>query len=175
MLAPLRDYLHPEDPMLSPLLRATKEHYFSRLSVRIDLSRPGFEKAQWIVSEDVNVEHLFDVFTLVDAGSVGVWDACAYFTRHIYWHKPRPAVLGPRIEGLPDGHPSKQQRLVRLSMLVGSPVECKRLLVDALKLRREEGNDFQVARTLQFLSDVNRLLRLCGNLQTARSRPRFPR
>ena len=56
MLAPLRDYLSPKDPASSPLLRATKGHYFSRLSITINPGEPGFEEARWIASEDVNVE-----------------------------------------------------------------------------------------------------------------------
>jgi len=162
MLAPLRDHLYPTDPISSPLLQTTKECYFTRLSVRVDPGTPaGSEEARWIISEDVNVEHLLDVFTLVDANSVGVWDACACFMNHIYWHKPRPVVLGPKIEGLPDDHPSKAQCLVRLSLLfdmAGNNMERKRLLIHCLKLRREEGNDTQVARTLRTLSGANRRL-----------------
>jgi hypothetical protein len=69
MLAPLRDYLSPKDPMSSSLLRAVKERYFSRMSVYLDPNDPGFAKTQWITSEDINVEHLLDVFTTIDAGS----------------------------------------------------------------------------------------------------------
>jgi len=163
MLAPLRDHLRPNNPTLSPLLRTTKTCYFTRLSVRVDPRNPGFDEAQWITSEDVNVEHLLDVFTLIDADSADVWDACAHFMRHIYWHKPRLIVLGPKIEGLSDVHPSKAKCLVRLSLLfdmVGNSVERKRLLVHSLKLRREEGDDALVARTLRTLSGANRMLGL---------------
>ena len=45
MLAPLRDYLHPENPTSSPLLLATKECYLRRLLVRVDPDSPGFEEA----------------------------------------------------------------------------------------------------------------------------------
>ena len=61
MLAPLRDHLCPKDPASSPLLHATKDHYFRRLLVHIDPNMPGFEEARWITSEDVNVGHLFNV------------------------------------------------------------------------------------------------------------------
>ena len=62
MLAPLRDYLGPQDPKSSPLLCATKDRYFTRLSVFVDPTEPGFREARWIRSEDVNVEYLLDVF-----------------------------------------------------------------------------------------------------------------
>ena len=163
MLAPLQDYLCSKDPASSPLLCAAKERYFRRLSVWLTPYNPRFEEARWITSEDVNVEHLLVVFTSIDANSEGVWDACTNFIRHLYWHKRRLVVLGSRIEGLPDNHPSKPQCLVELSQLfdsVGIPAECKRLLTHALKLRRERGDDTQVALILRFLSDANRLLNL---------------
>ena len=158
MLAPLRDYLRPRDPKSSPLLCRTKKRYFSRLSVHVDPGRPGFEEARWVTSEDVNVEHLLDVFTSVDANSGDVWDACAYFVRHLHWHKPRLVVLGPKIEGLPDGHRSKPECLLQLSRLfdsVGNHVECKRFLIHTLKIWRERGGDTQVAETLRLLSNAN--------------------
>ena len=158
MLAPLRDYLSPKDPASSPLLRTTKDHYFSRLSVYIDPSEPGFEEGRWITSEDVNVEHLLDIFTSIDTHTNSAWDALASFMMHLYWHKKRLVVLGPKIEGLPDDHRSKPQCLFQLSRLfesVGNHTEYKRLLVDALKLWRERGDDLQVAETLRFLSNTN--------------------
>jgi len=63
------------------------------------------------MSEDVNVEHLLDVSTSVDANSKDVWDACAGFMEHLYWNKPRLAMLEPKIEMLPDDHPSKTRCL----------------------------------------------------------------
>ena len=87
MLAPLRDYLRPQDPKSSPLLCATKEQYFNRLLVDVDIEKPGFEESRWIVSEDVNVEHLLDVFTSIDVDSSDVWGACAGFFKHLCWHK----------------------------------------------------------------------------------------
>ena len=163
MLAPLRDHLRPTDPMLSPLLQTTKEHYFARLSVPVNPDHSSFEETLWIISEDVNVEHLLDVFAGVDANSVGVWNACAGFMRHIYYHKPWLVILGPKIEGLPDDHPSKALCLFRLSLLfwaVENSAECKRLLIHCLRLRRAEGDDGKVAETLEELSDANRMLEL---------------
>jgi len=163
MLAPLRDHLCLKDPMSSPLLQKTKECYFTRLSVHVDPAEPGFDEARWIISEDTNVEHLLDVFTVIDAASVVIWETCASFMRHIYWHKPRLVVLGPKIEGLPDDHPSKAQCLVRLSLLfhmLGNNAERKRLLIHSLKLQREGGDSAEVARTLRNLSDANRMLGL---------------
>ena len=163
MLAPLRDHLCPKDPMSVPLLCSTKDHYFSRLSVNVDPDKPGFEEARWIMSEDVNVEHLLDVFTTIDATSDGVWSACADFMKHLLWNKPRLSVLGPKIERLPDDHPFKPQCLYQLSRFfgsIGSQVERKRLLSHALKLQRERGDDYQVARTLRHLSNANRTMGL---------------
>jgi len=84
MLAPPRDYLYPKGPKLSQLLCTTKDRYFSRLSVQVDPDNPGFGEARWIVSEDVNVEHLLDVFTSTDADSDDLWNACAHFIQHLY-------------------------------------------------------------------------------------------
>jgi hypothetical protein len=98
----------------------TKGCYFTRLSFPVDPGKPGFEEAQWITSEDVNVEHLLIVFTSIDADSDDVWDACAHFMSHLHWHKPRLTMLGPRLEGLPDDHCSKPGCLFKLSRLFGS-------------------------------------------------------
>ena len=158
MLAPLRDYLCPKDPTSSPLLCTTKEHYLRRLSVKVDPGLPGYEETGWIVSEDVNVEHLLDVFTSIDTKSDNIWDACANFMEHLRWHKLRLVVLGPKIEGLPDNHSSKPKCLFHLSRLfpsVGNYAEYKRLLTCALKLWREKGDAFQVAEMLRFLAHVN--------------------
>ena len=164
MLAPLRDHLLPKDPGSSPLLRITKYHYFSRLSVYVNPGEPGFEEAEWITSEDANVEHLLDVFTSIDANSVDVWDTCARFMTHLYWHKRRLVTLGPKIEGLPDDHRSKPKCLFELSRLfdsVGNHTERKRLLTHTLALWRKRGDDLEVANTLTFISKSNRLLGLC--------------
>ncbi|KAF9780512.1 hypothetical protein BJ322DRAFT_1164340 [Thelephora terrestris] len=162
MLAPLQDYLSPQDPMSSPLLSATKDHYFTRLSVHLDPDRPGFAEARWIKSEDENVEHLLDVLTSIDTNAINVWDACYHFMEHLYWQKPRQTVLRSKIEGLPDGHPSKVKCLFKLSWLygsVGNDAEEKRLLGHTLTLGREQGDDLWVALTLRSLSRVNWILR----------------
>jgi len=158
MLAPLRDYLSPEDPRTSPLLCTAKDCYFTRMSVKLNPNKPGFEEARWITSEDVNVEHLLDIFSSIDANSDSVWDACSNFMNHLYWHKKRLIMLGPRIEGLPDDRRSKPVYLHRLSRLfcsVGDMMGCKRILSRALKLWRERGDDCRVAAALRELSDAN--------------------
>ena len=163
MLAPLRDYLSPKVPESSQLLWATKWHYFGRLTVNVGPENPGFEEARWIMSEDVNIEHLLDVFTSIDADSNAVWNACSYFMQHLYWHKPRLVVLGLKIEELPDSHPSKPRCLHRLSQLfasVGNRAEEKRLLGHALRICGELGNDLQVAQTLLLFCRVNQKLGL---------------
>jgi len=163
MLAPLRDYLRPKEPLSSPLLCATKEHYFRRLSVFLNPNQPSFAEARWITFEDVNVEHLLDVLTSIDKNSVDLWIACANFMSHLYWHKPRLVTLGPKIEGLPDDHPSKPSCLSKLSRSftsVGNHVERKRHLIHALKLWRERGDNFQIAETLRFISRANQMLDL---------------
>ena len=163
MLAPLRDYLRPTDPMSSPLLQMAKMHYFSRLSADFDPNEPSYRETRWIMSEDTNVEHLLDVFTTVDANSEDTWDACYHFMEHLYFHKPRLVVLRPKIEGLPDNHHSKPLCLLWLSKLfnkIGNDVQRKHLLIHALKLGRERGDDLLVVRTLRSLSDANRWLGL---------------
>jgi hypothetical protein len=45
MLAPLQDYLRPEDPTLSPLLCATRDRYLSHLSVYVNPNLLSYEKA----------------------------------------------------------------------------------------------------------------------------------
>ena len=163
MLAPLRDHLRPKDPKSSPLLCATKERYFTRMSVSLNPNNHGFEKSRWITSEDVNVEHLLDIFTTIDADSDNVWDACSNFMGHLIQHKRRLVVLRSKIEGLPDSHCSKSKCLFVLSGLfnsVGNHAGRKRLLTRVLKIERERGNDRQVARTLRYLSGANRHMNL---------------
>ena len=163
MLAPIRDYLGPRDPRSSPLLCTTMDHYFSRLSVDVDPVIPGFEEARWIVSEDINVEYLLDVFTSVDPGGSDIWEVCFHFMEHLFWHKPRQTTLKSKIEALPDDHRSKPKCLSELSRLfesLGNEAERKRLLTLVLELERRRGDDYWIATTLQRLSDANRLLDL---------------
>ena len=160
MLVPLRDYLHPGDPLLSPLLCTATESYFTKMSSVLDPHAPEFRETRWIASEDANVEHLLNVLTSIDVGSGEVWYACANFLYHLHWRKPRRTVLGPKIEALPDDHPDKSACLLDLARLIGSTgnhVEQKRLLEYRLKLVREGGDDKMVALTLTTLSDANRM------------------
>ena len=164
MLAPLRDYLSPQDPRTSPLLCATKDHYLRRLQLLGDLEpdQPGFTESRWIKSEDVNVEHLLNVFATFHTDP-GVWDACANFMAHLRRHKPRSTVLGSRVEGLSDDHYSKPQCMFRLSLLFGSlgnHVGKKPLLTRALVLERRQGDGGRVSRTLMELAEVNTMLGL---------------
>ena len=158
MLAPLRDYLRPKDPTSSQLLDTTKEIYFTRLSGGIAPHKPGFEEGRWITTEDINVEHLLDVFTTIDPNSESIWNACIKFMTQLYCHKSRVVALGPKIEALGDDHPCKADCLFGLARLfdsVGNLVESKRLLSHSLKLRREGGSDFWVAATLRDLGHAN--------------------
>ena len=162
-LAPIRDYLGPRDPQSSPLLCATRDHYLTRLSVNVHPTKPGFAESAWILPEDVNVEHLLDVFTSVDPKNDHISDACRNFFNHLVWNKPRPTLLGSKIEALSDDRPSKPAYLYELARLlgqVGNYTEQKRLLTLTLKLHRRRGDDARVAHTLQDLSGVNRLLGL---------------
>ena len=163
MLVPLRDYLRPKDPLLSPLFCAAKDSYFTRLSAKPDPLEPGSKETEWIASEDANVEHLFDVLTSIDANSDGVWRACAHFMDLLGWHKPRLIVLGPKIEQLPDDcrfKPNCMFELAGLFSSVGNVAEEKRLLTHTLKLEKERGDEYRVALTLTELSNANRMLEL---------------
>ena len=159
MLAPLRDYLRPKVPIASQLLCRVKEHYFRRLSVDVGPGTPGFDESKWIVSEDVNVEHLLDVLTSIDTESGDVWGACVDFMHYLFWHKPRLVILGPKVEALPDSHPSKPSCLMFLSRLfdrVGNTAGRKRTLIHGLGLWRKGEHDHQTADTLVELADANR-------------------
>ena len=109
MLAPLRDHFYPKHPLSSPLLCKAKRRYFSRLSDYVDHRDPGVKEGQWIISEDVNVEHLLDVFTSIDPNS-DVWNSCAHFMLHLF-----APPLGPQT---PASHAGpKDRRPLRLPSL----------------------------------------------------------
>ena len=163
MLAPLRDYLRPEDPKSSSLLCAAREGYFTRMSADTAPDRPRRREARWITSEDVNVEHLLDVLTTTGSSSKRNWDACANFIRLLIHQKPRPTILRVKIEALPDHHHSKPRCLSNLAQLFesfGNYAEYKRLLTSSLGLWRERGSDHEIAQVLRGLSGANRLLGL---------------
>ena len=163
MLVPLRDYLRPKNPLSSPLFCTVRDFYLSRLSVEPDPDAPEFGETRWIISEDVNVEHLLDVLTTIDTSSYHVWHGCAGLLEHLLWHKPRRTTLGPKIEQLPDDHHCKPNclfDLARLSGSFGNRAEQKRLLGHTLKLERERENDHRIALVLAELANVNRVLRL---------------
>ena len=72
-------------------------------------------------------------------------------------------MLGPKIEALPDDHPSKAQCLGELSRLfysAGNWTEYERLLTHTLRLWRERGDDYQAAHKLSDLCEANRLIGL---------------
>ena len=161
MLAPLRDYLRPRDPMSSPLLREIKGRYFARMSIEFSRYKPVFRESRWIISEDINVEHLLNVFASVDANKDEVWRSCCNFIQHLEWHKPRRTVLRQKIEGLPDDHRYKATGLTNLASLFhsfGDHTERKQMLNYALMLQREKGDNYEIASILCRLSDTNRLL-----------------
>ena len=143
-------------PRSSLLLSTTEECYFFRLSVEI--YPDGIGESRWTVSGGVGVGHLLDVFTSIDGNSEGVWGTCAKFMAHLFWHKPRLVVLGPKIEALPDDHPSKAQCLDNLSRLfhsAGNWVECERIPTHTLKFWRERGDGYQVAQTSSNLCEAS--------------------
>jgi len=122
-----------------PLLCTAKERYFDRLSVYLDPHNPDFDEARWLISEDINVEHLLGVFTTIDGDLDGVWKACVEFVGHVYWRKTQLTMLRARMEGLPDDQRSKPDCLFELSWIldsIGNRAESKRLLIHALKLKR---------------------------------------
>lgn len=160
-LAPLRNYLCPKDPKLAPLLCSAKNHHFSRLSSLSTLTglvsakRDGSRQRMWtssicLMSSQQSIQHR------MMSGALA-----ATFLDHLYWHKSRLVILGPKIEGLPDDHHSKPRCLCHTSQLfqaVGDYVEFKRLLNHTLRIQRERGGDNRAVETLRRLSDANRLI-----------------
>ena len=114
MLAPLREYLCPRDRGPPSLIWNVRTQYFSRLHlVDEDLKpgMPGFDKTEWIISEESNVEHLLEEFAILDEGLEDVWEAYADFLLHLSWHKPAENVPGTD-EGDPSITPQKQKKFV---------------------------------------------------------------
>lgn len=165
MLAPLRDHLRPKVP-LSSLLLVTRNQYFSRLGLMKSghtPGDPGFDDTRWITTEDINAEHLINISLSPDAASdsEAVWNGCASFLDHIYWHKPRAVILGPQIEGLADDHPTKPRCLSSLANLayqLGNIAESKRLRLHVIGLLKQRGDIFNATCTLLELADMNRVL-----------------
>ena len=54
------------------------------MSAGLGPNKSGHRETQWIVSEDVNVEHLLDAFTSADTDSDDLWKAYANFMRHLH-------------------------------------------------------------------------------------------
>ena len=109
----------------------------------------------------MNVEHLLDVFTSADVTTDDVWDACAHFLEHLFYHKQRNTALAGKIEGLPDDHPLKPQCLFQLSELlgqVGNFTKQQKLLTHVLELERERMDRLWIARALKSLSYANQFL-----------------
>ena len=149
MLAPIRDYFSPRDPRSSPLLCATRDRYFSRLSVDVDPDKPGFKETQWILLEDMNIEHLLDVFMSIDPDKGDIWDACYHFIEHLYWHKPRQTILGSKIKALVEYRSIELDYLSELSRLFGrvrKHAERKMLLAHTLGLQGRRGDDREVVQ-----------------------------
>ena len=144
------------------LLCMAKERYFTRMSAEINRNGLEYGESRWITSEDVNVEHLLDIFTEVNANSDSVRDASVDFMTHLVWHKRRPTVLRLKVEGLPDGRHSKPRDSLDISRFLPSVrnhVKRKRLL-NTLDHCGAWGNDRGVALLLWQLSEANRLLGL---------------
>jgi len=61
--------------------------------------------------------------------SSSVWGACVDLMKDFFWHEPRLAMLGQKIEALADSHPSKSGCLFQLSLfrVVRNQAERKQL------------------------------------------------
>jgi hypothetical protein len=142
MLAPLRDYLSPRDPKLSPLLCTVKERYFIRMSVDLNPNQPEFGEARWIRSGGCECR------ASARCLHNDRWGLGQCLGRLRRFHESPPlaqkstTVLRAKIEGLPDDHWCKPKCLYELSRLFGSIgnfVDCRRLLIHTLRLERERG------------------------------------
>ena len=162
MLAPLRDYLFPKNSGSSTLLSIAKSQYFDRLCVwQHGRGVDGLTEAEWFVSEDINAEHLLDVFVSIDTECMDVWRACHQFLDHLAECKPRPVILGPKIGTLPETHPFKADCVCALATLfavLGDFSVARRLHLHELRLWEKHGNELNGAIALTRLADANRLL-----------------
>ena len=105
----------------------------------------------------MKIEYLFDVLITVNPTLDNIWKACANFMAHLIWYKPQLVVLEPRCKGLSDDHHFKPECLLVLSRLfisVGNKAEVNQVLICALGLWREQGNNLRVAQTLKCLADT---------------------
>ena len=162
MLAPLRDYFRPKNPSSSALLVTTKDQYFDRLCAwQYERGVDGLTEAKWFVSEDINAEHLLDVFVSIDTELMGVWRACHQFLDQLAEYKPRPVILGPKINILPETHPFKAncvRALATLFAVLGDFSVARRLHFHELRLWEGHRNELNGAIALTRLADANRLL-----------------
>ena len=81
---------------------------FGSVAILLIMIRVGFAMGWPTLTEDVNVEHLLDVFIMIGPSSEIVWDACTKFMAQPNWHGIRLVTLGPtQIEALPDNPPNR--------------------------------------------------------------------
>ena len=113
------------------------------------------------MSEDINAEHLLDTFVSTYTESVDIWRACHRFLNRLAECKPRPVILGPRIDILPETHPFKADCVCALATLfgvLGDFFAARRLHLHELRLWDRRGSELNGAIALTRLADANRLL-----------------
>ena len=148
MLAPLREYLRPEDLGSPSLLWEVKGRYFRRLHLideELQPGMPGFEETKWVIRENSNVEYLLEAFVALDSSSGDVWEAYADFLLHLSWHKP--VQMAPETENS-DSFGALKKRKEFLGSF-GKRMLCS--LSDNL-LGQKVINRFDKARTFHFHS-----------------------
>ena len=94
------------------------------------------------------------------AASDDVWTSCGQFLHHLCWHKSRPAILGPKIESIPDsylGKPKRPSSLVDLVHALENIQEAKRFRILGLELLKNE-DDFGVSYALLDLAKATSML-----------------
>jgi len=92
--------LSPKHPKSSPLLCATRGHYFTQMSVVID---PNIPNPQWIIPEDVNIN--------VEQNCGDIWRACQF---HGTPYPHHPVAMGSR-----DVPPIRAENRGRITGLIG--------------------------------------------------------